>query len=262
MVNRNEKPKKMDTQIVNISLIHSYTLITLLKLAFHSYLFSSIKILQENSQHETRLEESLLKIDPIFTGSVNEATKKTCIIRKATTIHSAMKNIKDNKKPRQIINQKTVGGASNNTENRILSKVVTRRLRKRKSKSIIFCVDPKKKTIKKVSLPKVKKIPNFKGTKIVKQNSKRQMVISPKLQKLRIELVNCANIHAPIVKSKPKVIVSINNPKVYKGLLGNLRTNTHTAKKTKLKMSSKIKKISQNSLSVKNHETSNQNTGN
>ena len=195
--------------------------------------------------------------------------KKPCKVRRTTSLYIAIKKIKSNKKPRQIINRKSSKTQNSSNpkpivqNNSLLSKIQCKtqlRVKKKFSKTAEFrpsveanCLEEKctavktkrrKSSVKQTTTNNLQhQNSNAEITTVVKQGSKRLKVVSPKLIMTRSEIGESPSANILDKKTKAtssKTLYLCNKPKT-KGTFIKSRKQCLKAEQTKPKKSSKLK---------------------
>ena len=234
---------------------------------------SGVSAASVNTQNYNPAEKLETKLNSVSTEIASSSTKretsfvkKPCMVRKTTSLYTAIKKIKNNKKPRQIIirkppkfqgsmNQKSVAQSSY-LHSEIQSKTQMR-VKKKFSKFVnnysptmeTNCLEDKctiveTKRRKPIVKNTTKQNVSAEITAVVKQGSKRLKVVSPKLIRARPEIGESPNTN--IVNKKTKLKSSktlyLCNKQKSKGTFTKNRKQCLKVDQKKSKKSSKIMK--------------------
>ncbi|XP_043465436.1 cytosolic carboxypeptidase-like protein 5 isoform X1 [Leptopilina heterotoma] len=248
-----------------------------------------------SSKQENKPEEEIEMTVVVSSTSIENSTKteinlikKPCIVRRTTSLYTAIKKIKTNKKPRQIINRKLVKAPnSSNLKSTIqstslISKIHNKNQLKKKKfqKTLDYrmetnnCLDDNKCTLmvqakKRRSVIKnkittiQKQNANMEITTIVKQGTKRLKVSGPKIIKTRPEIGESASDETfpdqKIIKATSTRSICVNKQKsnatYVKGKKQFLKVE-QKSKKSSNKMKMKNRKKTENCESIVNQISS------
>ncbi|XP_076629741.1 cytosolic carboxypeptidase-like protein 5 isoform X2 [Colletes latitarsis] len=203
--------------------------------------------------------------------SETNIVKKTCIIRRSTSLYTAVKRIKSNKKPRQPINRRPlknqcVNNIGNNSKipsirSEAVVKAFLKSTENRLKTSGFGCIDdslgsqmretreyPGKKLAITNKLSKMAL--SFEETAIVKQGAKRLKIVSTSINKGRPEVGESSNNISETAKLPPKSLFLCTKQSV-KGTSKTIKKHCRNVEQTKTK-SSRSKDRSLNSTVVEN----------
>lgn len=228
---------------------------------------------QENiSEEKTETPASAPPIDNATTSTKIEVNivRKPCMVRRTTSLYSAIKKIKNNKKPKQIINRKSVKAQNSSNQKptiqntSLISKIQTKNQTRAKKKFLktadyrqtmeTNCLEDKCTLVQaKKRRPIIKstihnnhqkQCVNMEITTIVKQGSKRLKVIGAKIMKTRPEIGESADensLDRKIIKATSSRTISMSNKQKSKGSFVKTKKQFLKVEQTKSKKSSKMK---------------------